>query len=255
MWNLNPFVLSPKNDTMKEQPKHNTPYSPPVLTIKAWAEADRPREKLMLKGKHSLSDAELLAILLGSGSRQQTAVDLAKSILQSVDNDLNELGKRSLSDLIRFAGVGEAKAITILAATELGRRRQLSDIRSRPQIRSSADSYNAMAPLLIDLPHEEFWVLLLSRRAQVIGREQISQGGFSGTVVDAKIIFIKALEAKASSIILFHNHPSGNLRPSEADRRLTAKLVKAGTLLDIVVLDHLIVSQEGYFSFADEGEI
>lgn len=240
---------------MTEQSKRINAYVPPTLTIKSWAEADRPREKLMLKGKHSLSDAELLAILLGSGSRQQTAVDLAKSILQSVENNLNDLGKRSLAELKRFQGVGEAKAITIIAALELGRRRQLSDIKNRPQIRCSADSYNAMAPLLVDLPHEEFWILLLSRRAQVIGREQISQGGFSGTVVDAKMIFIKALEAKASSVILFHNHPSGNTRPSEADRRLTAKLVKAATLLDLVILDHLIVSQEGYYSFADEGEI
>lgn len=231
------------------------PYSTPPLTIKSWAEADRPREKLLLKGKHSLSDAELIAILLGSGSRRQTAVDLAKAILQSVDNNLYELGKRSLSELMKFTGVGEAKAIAITAAMELGRRRQLSDIKTRPQVRCSADSYQAIAPLLMDLLHEEFWILLLSRRAEVIGREQISQGGVSGTVVDAKMIFSRALEVKASSIILVHNHPSGNPNPSQADKSLTAKLVKAGESLDIFVLDHLIIAGSGYYSFADSGMI
>lgn len=230
-------------------------YPLPQMTIKAWAEADRPREKLLLKGKHSLSDAELIAILLGSGSREQTAVDLAKSILQSVDNNLFELGKRSLSELMKFKGVGEAKAITIAAAMELGRRRQLSDVKDRPQIRCSADSYQAIAPLLMDLPHEEFWVLLLSRRAEVIGREQISRGGVSGTVVDAKMIFSRALEVKASSVILCHNHPSGNPDPSQADKSLTAKLVKAGEALDIFVLDHLIIAAGTYFSFADNSII
>lgn len=236
----------------------NTPkidYAVPALTIKAWAEEDRPREKLLLKGKLSLSDAELLAIILGSGSRKQTAVDLAKSILHSVDNNLHELGKRSLHELRKFKGVGEAKAIGIVAAMELGRRRQLSDVKMRPQIRCSADSYQAIAPLLMDLPHEEFWVLLLSRKGEVIGREQISQGGISGTVVDAKIIFSRALEAKASSVILCHNHPSGNLQPSQADRSLTTKLVKAGELLDVFVLDHLIIAEKGYFSFADQSLI
>lgn len=237
----------------KNIPKDNYPL--PSLTIKAWAEADRPREKLLMKGKHSLSDAELIAILLGSGSRKQTAVDLAKSILQSVDNNLHELGKRSLVELMKFKGVGEAKAISISAAMELGRRRQLSDIKTRPQVRCSADSYKAIAPLIMDLPHEEFWILLLSRRAEVIGREQISQGGVSGTVVDAKMIFSRALEVKASSIILCHNHPSGNPNPSQADKGLTAKLVKAGEALDIFVLDHLIIAAGTYYSFADEGDL
>lgn len=227
-------------------------YELPAMTIKAWAEADRPREKLLLKGKHSLSDAELIAILLGSGSRQQTAVSLAKSILQSVDNNLFELGKCSIVELTKFPGIGEAKAISIMAALELGRRRQLSDIKVRPQVRCSADSYKAIAPLLMDLPHEEFWVLLLSRRAEVIGREQISRGGVSGTVVDAKMIFSRALEVKASSIILCHNHPSGNPEPSQADKSLTTKLVKAGASLDIFVLDHLIIAGGTYFSFADQ---
>lgn len=230
-------------------------YQLPTMTIKAWAEADRPREKLLLKGKHSLSDAELIAILLGSGSRQQTAVGLAKSILQSVDNNLFELGKCSIKDLKKFNGVGEAKAISIAAALELGRRRQLSDIKTRPQVRCSEDSYKAIAPLLMDLPHEEFWVLLLSRRSEVIGRVQISQGGVSGTVVDAKMIFGPALEVKASSIILCHNHPSGNPNPSQADKSLTAKLVKAGESLDIFVLDHLIIAAGSYYSFADNSII
>jgi DNA repair protein RadC len=233
----------------------NNGYQLPAMTIKAWAEADRPREKLLLKGKHSLSDAELVAILLGSGSRQQTAVDLAKSILQSVDNNLFELGKCTIKDLKKFNGVGEAKAISIAAALELGRRRQLSDIKTRPQVRCSADSYQAIAPLLMDLPHEEFWILLLSRRAEVIGRVQISQGGVSGTVVDAKMIFSPALEVKASSIILCHNHPSGNPNPSQADKSLTAKLVKAGESLDIFVLDHLIIAAGTYYSFADNSII
>lgn len=230
-------------------------YPPAPMTIKAWAEADRPREKLLMKGKHSLSDAELLAILLGSGSRRQTAVDLAKTILQSVDNNLHELGKRSIPELKKFPGVGEAKAIAIIAAMEVGRRRQLSDIRERPQVRCSADSYKAIAPLLMDLPHEEFWILLLNRRAEVIGRQQISQGGVSGTVVDAKMIFGRALEVKACSLILCHNHPSGNPQPSQADKSLTSKLVKAGEFLDVFVLDHLIIAGGTYFSFADEGEM
>ena len=228
-------------------------YRLPILTIKSWAEEDRPREKMMLKGKHSLSDAELLAILLGSGSRSQTAVDLAKSILQSVENNLHELGKRTIPDLMKFGGVGEAKAIGIVAAMEVGRRRQLSDIKLRPVVRCSADSYNAIAPMLMDQQHEEFWILLLNRRAEMIGRHQISQGGVSGTVVDAKMIFGRALEVKASSIILCHNHPSGNPNPSQADKSLTSKLIKAGELLDIFVLDHLIIADNTYFSFADEG--
>ncbi len=223
------------------------------LTIKAWAEEDRPREKLLAKGRHSLSDAELLAILLGSGSHQETAVDLAKRILQSIENDLQDLGKSSLAELMRFKGIGEAKAITIVAALELGRRRQLSNIRQKPQISCSRDAFNILAPFLVDLPHEEFWILLLNRSNRVIAREQVSIGGISGTVVDAKIIFHKAIEGRASSIILCHNHPSGNLEPSAADQRLTKKLIEAGKTLDVFVLDHLIVSEMGYFSFADEG--
>lgn len=229
-------------------------YNREKLAITAWAEEDRPREKLLQKGKHVLSDAELLAILLGSGSREDTAVGLAKKILNSVENNLNDLGKCSLSELQRFKGIGEAKAITIAAAMELGRRRQMSPIKDRPQIRSSSDAFQAIAPTLIDLAHEEFWILLLNRSNLVIGKELVSTGGVSGTVVDAKMVFRKALEKPgATSIILCHNHPSGSLRPSNEDIHLTKKLKQAGQVLDLTIFDHLIVSERGYFSFADEG--
>jgi len=230
-----------------------TDYPNANLSIKSWAEEDRPREKLLLKGKNTLSDAELLAILLGSGSRKESAVSLAQRILNSVENNLNDLGKRSLSDLMQFKGIGEAKAITIAAALELGRRRQLTNIKDRPQIRSSKDAYKLLAPLILDLPHEEFWMLLLNRANRVMNREQISIGGTSGTVVDAKVIFRKALEGQASALILAHNHPSGNLRPSQADIDITKKLQTGGQSLDISILDHLIISETGYYSFADEG--
>ena len=224
------------------------------VSIKDWSDDDKPREKLRLKGKHALSNAELLAILLGSGSRSTSAVDLAKEILKNADNNLNELGKISIDELIKkFHGVGEAKAITIAAAMELGRRRQMSSIKDRPEIRGSQDAYNAIAPMLIDLHHEEFWILMLNRGNQVLKRVQVSQGGVAGTVVDAKIIFKRALEIPASAIILCHNHPSGNLRPSMPDIEITKKIKTGAELIDIKVLDHLIVSERGYFSFADEG--
>ncbi len=223
--------------------------------IKFWAEEDRPREKLLLKGKLSLSDAELLAILIGSGSREETAVSLSQKILQSQENSLHQLGKSSVSDLQQFKGIGEAKAISIVAAMELGRRRQLSPIKDKPQIRSSKDAYQVLAPIISDLPHEEFWILLLNRANKVIGRERVSIGGVAGTVVDAKIIFRKALSSLACGIILCHNHPSGSLHPSQADLDITQKLKKAGQNLEINVLDHLIISEMGYFSFADEGKL
>ncbi len=231
------------------------PYPEKPLSIKAWAEADRPREKLALKGRKALSDAELLSILLGSGSRKESALGLARRILDSLDGDLSKLGRCSPGELRRFRGIGEAKAIGIVAALELGRRRQLTPAGERPQVRSSQDAYHVVAPLLADLPHEEFWILLLNRANRVIGREQISSGGVSGTVVDAKVLFRKAILGLASSVILCHNHPSGNLRPSQADIDLTAKLLEAGKTLDVVVLDHLILGGDLYFSFADEGKI
>ncbi|MBX2929448.1 MAG: DNA repair protein RadC [Saprospiraceae bacterium] len=231
-------------------------YSPPTLPIRAWAEEDRPREKMLLRGRQNLSDAELLAILLGSGSRDETAVGLAQRILHAAGNNLHELGKYSITDLIScFKGVGEAKAISIVAALELGRRRQLSDIRERPKVRSSRDAYDAIAPLIADLAHEEFWILLLSRSNQIIGRQQISTGGPVSTIVDAKMVFLRAVEGRAISLVLCHNHPSGTLSPSQADLDLTRKLVQAGKMLDIAVVDHLIISGKGYYSFADEGAL
>jgi DNA repair protein RadC len=229
-------------------------YPPtPSLPITAWAEDDRPREKLLTKGRLALSDAELIAILLGSGSRNESAVDLAKRILKSVEKNLNELSKLSLADLMKFKGIGEAKAITIAAALELGRRRQTSDFLELPVIKSSSDAYRAIAPVLQDLPHEEFWILILNKGNKVLGKEQLSIGGTDATIVDARIVFRKAIEAKAISIIVCHNHPSGTMRPSPADVELTRKLKGAGEVLGIPVLDHLIVVDKGYFSFADEG--
>lgn len=225
----------------------------PSFTIKSWAEEDRPREKLLLKGRQALSDAELLAIVLGSGSREDSAVGLAQKILQSVNHHLPELSKCGLEELKKFKGIGEAKAITIAAALELGRRRQLTDIRDKPQVKSSQDAFNAIAPLIMDLNREEFWILLLNRANRILARERISSGGISGTVVDARVIFRKALKGSACSLILFHNHPSGNLNPSQADISLTQKLKKAGETLDIAILDHLIIGESGFYSFADEG--
>ena len=226
---------------------------PTYRAITAWAEEDRPREKMLLKGKISLTDAELLAILLGSGTVGQSAVSLAQTILASVEFNLQELGKRSIGELQRFKGVGEAKAIAIAAALELGRRRQLSDLRERPRITGSRDAFNAIAPLMTDLHHEEFWVLLLNKANEVIARERLSTGGAAGTVVDAKMFYKTALDARAAGAIALHNHPSGNLQPSQADIELTRRLCKAGELLDLPLLDHLIVSERGYYSFADEG--
>lgn len=221
--------------------------------ILSWAEEDRPREKLLLKGKAALTDAELIAILIGSGTRDLSAVDLSKIILQKASNNLNELAKISIKDLMKIKGIGEAKAISIAAALELGRRRKDSEVVRRARISSSRDAYEQIRPYLLDLPHEEFWLLLLTRANEVIRPVQVSQGGVSGTVADPKIIFKLALEHLASSIILVHNHPSGNLKPSEADKDLTRRLSSAGKLLEIPILDHLIFTDAGYLSFADEG--
>ena len=230
--------------------ENNTPSK---LPITAWAEDDRPREKLMNNGRQALSDAELLAILLGSGSRNESAVDLSKRILDSVSNNLNELGKRSLAELMKFKGIGEAKAITIAAALELGRRRQSSDFLERPVIKSSRDAYQVVAPLVIDLPHEEFWLLLLSKSNKVMGKVKMSTGGLDATVVDVRMVYKKAIEGQAVAIIVCHNHPSGTLRPSPFDVELTKKLKATGDVLGLPMLDHLIIADGGYFSFADEG--
>ena len=228
-------------------------YTPASLPITAWAEDDRPREKLQRLGRHVLSDAELIAILLGSGSRNESAVALSKRILQSVDNNLNQLGKQTLAELMKFKGIGEAKAIAITAALELGRRRQASDFIERPVITCSRDAYLVMAPSLMDHPHEEFWMLLLNKSNKIIGKIQMSTGGTSATIVDVKIIFRKAIEGQATSIVVCHNHPSGRLRPSEADLGLTKKIKESGKILGVHLLDHLIIGDGGYYSFADEG--
>lgn len=232
--------------------ENNTPKN---LAITAWAEEDRPREKLLHKGKHNLSDAELLGILLGSGSKEQTAVGLAQDILHASGNNLDELGRQTIAEYMKFKGVGEAKAITIAAALELGRRRQLTRLVDRPKITCSSDSYKVIAPILMDLLHEEFWIVLLNQANRVIGRKQISKGGKTGTIVDARIVFKASLDGKAASIVLAHNHPSGSLIPSPQDITLTKKLIEGGKLLDIRIIDHLIIGNQHYYSFADEGQL
>ncbi len=224
------------------------------LSIKNWAVEDRPREKLLSKGISSLSNAELIAILIGSGNREESAVDVSKRILHDVNNNLNELGKSTIEQLQKkYKGIGEAKAISIVAALELGKRRKLSEIQKKHQIKSSNDVYVLMHPTLTDLPHEEFWIILLNRANKVISTQKISQGGIAGTVIDSRLIMKAALEQLASSIILCHNHPSGNKLPSQQDRTITNKLKEAGKLMDLPVLDHLIITESGYYSFADEG--
>lgn len=223
------------------------------LNILKWAEEDRPREKLLLKGKGALSDAELIGILIGSGTRSMSAVDLSRIILKEVNNNLNDLAKLNVHDLQKFKGIGEAKAISIVSALELGRRRKESEPIKLPAITCSKDVYDLMRPELLDLPHEEFWIIILNRANKVLKKKSISSGGISGTVADPKVIFKIALENGASSIILIHNHPSGNTKPSEADIKLTRKMKEAGILLEIPVLDHLIFTDNGYLSFADEG--
>lgn len=223
------------------------------LSIKSWAEEDRPREKLAEKGKAALSDAELIAILIGSGNREETAVELSKRILNSTGNNLNELGKMDIAALTTFKGIGEAKAISIVAAMELGRRRKEVEAVKKRTITCSNDAFLEIQDSLVDLPHEEFWILMLNRANKVIAKKNVSKGGVSGTVADAKMIFKPALEKLACSVVLCHNHPSGNLKPSDADIKLTNKLKDAGKNLDIPILDHLIIGDNAYFSFADEG--
>jgi len=224
-----------------------------TLTIKNWSPEDRPREKLLLKGKAALSDAELIAILIGSGTTTMSAVDLSKRILGSAGNNLHELARLTVKDLTKIKGIGEAKAITIVAALELGRRRKDLDQHEKPKITSSKDAFELLKPDLTDISHEEFWILLLNRANRVIKKNQISQGGVSGTVADPKIIFKMALEELACGIILAHNHPSGNLTASQSDLDLTRKLKEGGKLIEVQVLDHLILAGQKYFSFADEG--
>lgn len=223
--------------------------------ITSWAEDDRPREKLLEKGKSSLSEAELLAILIGSGSRGESAVELCKRILGDNGNNLVELGRLSIQDLMKYKGIGEAKAISIIAALELGRRRRELEALEKNKISSSNDVFELFHGDLSDLNTEEFWILLLNRANKVMKKVKISSGGISGTVADTRVIFKNAIEHLSSSIILVHNHPSGNNKPSQTDITLTKKLVEAGKIMDISVLDHIIVAENNYFSFADDGLI
>lgn len=222
------------------------------MTIKSWALDDRPREKLIAKGKNSLSNAELVAILIGSGNRTESAVALSKRILQSVDGNINALAKLSLTKLTAFKGIGEAKAIAIQTALELGKRRQLEIALQKPKITSSKAVFNIMQPIIGDLPHEEFWVLFLNNSNKVLAKSQVSKGGLTATIVDVRLLFKSALELAAIGVIVCHNHPSGKLQPSNADKQITQKIKNAGETLDIKLLDHLIVTEKDYFSFADE---
>ncbi len=222
------------------------------FSIKNWNEDDRPREKMLQKGRIALSDAELIAILISSGSRNESAVALSQRILASANNNLSELGKRSIADFMQFKGIGEAKAITIVAAMELGRRRRGGEALERRKITSSNSVFEYFQPLIGELPHEEFWILYLNNSNKVIKSGQLSKGGITGTLVDVRLVFKEALQIGAVGIILAHNHPSGTLKPSHADIQLTKKLKIAGDGLDIKVLDHLIVTEKAYFSFADE---
>lgn len=222
------------------------------LSIKNWSEADRPREKLRDKGRSNLSDAELLAILIGSGNSNETAVDLGKRILLSIKNNLNALGKLSIRQLMEFNGIGEAKAISIAAALELGRRRQIENALVNSKITSSQNVFDYLQPIIGELTHEEFWILYLNNSNHILLKQQLSKGGITGTLVDIRLVLKQALELHAVAIIVAHNHPSGTVKPSEADKNLTQKLKKAAQTLDIKVLDHLIITEKAYFSFADE---
>lgn len=237
--------------------------------INAWADDDRPREKLMLKGKCALSDAELIAILIGSGNKEESAIDLSRRILQATESSLAELARQSVLSLQRFKGIGEAKAIAIVAALELGQRRRMSDKMDRTKITCSQDVFELMQPKIGELTHEEFWVIFLNNanhvrgimangtelfiKHQLIDAVNISKGGVTGTVVDLRILFKLALEKQATAVILVHNHPSGKLFPSEADLQITKKIKEAGKIMDIAILDHFIITEHDYYSFVDHG--
>lgn len=221
--------------------------------IRHWCEDDRPREKLLLKGKAALTDAELIAILIGSGSRNETAVGLSQRILSLAGNNLNALGKLSVAQLTHFKGIGEVKAISIVAAMELARRRRASEASELLKINSSKSIFEMMQPIIGELPHEEFWIVYLNNSNKVILKSQLSKGGITGTLVDVRLVYKTALEIGATGIILCHNHPSGSLTASEPDKQITRKLRLAGENLDIKVLDHVIVTETAWLSFADEG--
>lgn len=242
-----------------ENPKDNCNFrkkrNMKKLTIKSWALDDRPREKLIAKGKTALSDAELLAILIGSGSKNESAVGLSKRILAFIGNNLNNLAKLSIESLTQFNGIGEAKAISIIAALELGKRRQFEQIYLKPKIASSKDVYTLMKPVIGELDHEEFWVLYVNNSNVIIAKDQVSKGGLTATIVDTRVLLKKAIETMCVAIIICHNHPSGKLKPSLADIDVTDKINIAAKTLDIKLLDHLIITQKSYFSFADEGKL
>jgi len=225
------------------------------FSIKDWSENDRPREKLLSQGSHALSNAELLAILIGSGTRNMSAVELCRMIYNHADNSLDKLGKLNLKELMKFKGIGEAKAITIAAAMELGKRRSAELPQKVIKISSSNDAFKLLQPMIGDLPHEEFWTLLLDNSNKVIARHQASKGGFTGTLVDARVVFKRAIEEGSVALILAHNHPSGKLTPSAQDKEITTKLIKAGATLDIKILDHLIITATEFYSFADSNNL
>ena len=223
------------------------------LTIKGWALDDRPREKLVLKGKKSLSDAELIAILIGSGSKNESAVSLSKKILISANNNLKELAKLSVEELTKFHGIGTAKGIAIITALELGERRQLETALELPKVSTSKGVFHLMQPIIGDLQHEEFWAIFLSNSNKVIAKHRLSKGGLTATIVDVRLLYRKALGTECVGVIVCHNHPSGKLTPSAADMEITQKIKDAGSTLDIKLLDHLIITEKLYFSFADDG--
>ncbi len=225
---------------------------PTSFSIKNWADDDKPREKMLQKGRSILSDAELVAIVIGSGSKNESAVELSKRILASVENNLNELGQLSIKQLMRFKGIGEAKAVGIAAALEIGRRRRGEKAKKITKITSSKDAFDILQPMMGELAHEEFWIVYLNNSNKVMHMAQLSKGGITGTLVDVRLVMKQALELGAVALILAHNHPSGTLFPSEADKQITQKLKRASAALDIKVLDHLIITQKEYFSFADE---
>ena len=238
---------------MQNKPK---PMNETKLNIKSWAEEDRPREKMMLKGTQALSDAELIAILIGSGNQDETAVELSRRILKSVNNNLNDLGKVSISELIKnFKGIGEAKAITIAAALELGRRRKMEEAQIKNQVCSSKHIFDIFQPILADLPYEEFWALFLNRSNTVVYKAKIGQGGIDNASVDVKILLKTAIEKLATGIVVCHNHPSENLEPSKHDIQITQKIKTACQTMDITFFDHIIVGGKNYYSFADENKL
>ncbi len=222
------------------------------MSIKFLAEDDRPREKFVLKGRNALSDAELLAIIMGSGNRDDSAVELARKILDSVENNWHNLSLLQISDLMKFKGIGEAKAISICTALEIGRRRSAQDVIEKVKIESSSDSFKILQPFLGDLQTEQFWAIFLNQNNRILAKSQLSSGGINQSVVDVRILFKTALEHFATGIVVAHNHPSGNLKPSQEDLKITKQIDEAGKLLNIQLLDHVIISQNSYFSFADE---